>query len=340
MEFASQNGLCAIALMGVNPILFILTGGFMGLRALALATYLLFAPFAFAQEDSPSGTRPSAGYSNSEYMHQAPGGKFELTPGMLFESVRYEFKSNTNEPTIFRLPLFVKAEYGFSDMFSLSAVLAYAVGGTSYTECTTTCPDSKKSSGLMDPIVSANLRFPIGAGALRAGLDFSFSTEDSKTESDGDYNNASGGSTLAPYVGYEITFGRNILGGRLSHELVKSDRTHKDQRGTPSTEKISGGQDTFVNVFYEFNFPRIVSLGAAIEHQKSPTTKSSTNGGPKTSDKNELSITKFKFYVPLEFNERVTLVPALAVGPYRYKNATSLESATYTSVGVYSRFTF
>jgi hypothetical protein len=95
-----------------------------------------------------------------------------------------------------------------------------------------------------------------------------------------------------------------------------------------------------VTAFYEFNFPRIVSIGTALAYTNSPSSKTE-NAGVKTSNNNAADIYALQVYVPLRFTPRVTLVPSVSVGAVDYKAGSStVKSQTLTSMAVYARFTF
>lgn len=303
----------------------------MKLCSVVLAGVLMSAPLAFAQAPSAPASSGDGGNLSSEYLHQAPGGKFEVTPAIKFESLRIEYKNTPTDATVYQIPLTAKAEYGINDMFSLAATVGYGVGGTSFDDCPSnqTCKGTS-ARGLIDPTLSANLRVPVGMGALRAGLNFSFSLEDSKEEADGDDNFATGGSTLTPYVGYEMSVGSNVFGARVAYDAVKGDRTHKDESDTAptSTDKISGGEDLSLAGFYEYHFPRIFTVAGALEFIDSDETKTSTNGGAKTEDNNSSKILRFRIYAPMKFNETVTLIPTVSSGAYKFENDSNVDSST------------
>jgi len=303
------------------------------IRSLLFVAFI-FTSVAYAQDEA----MPASG---SEYLHQAAGRHFELSPGTGVQSTTAKYKnSTTKEAKRTLIPLTATAEYGFTDLFSLGLKVGVGVGATDLScDSTTLCNDTVHS-GMIDPTLSANFRIPVGAAALRFGADLSTSIGKYKIENDGDTNLASGGTKLTPYAGVEFLLADMVFGTRLSYDLYKGDREVEDQTTNPTSNyKYIDKRELNAAFFYEFNFPRIVSIGGALEYINSPTSKTESNG-VKTSDKNAADIYALKAYVPLRFNPRVTLVPSLKVGVVDYKDTTNIKSQALTELNVFARFTF
>lgn len=306
-----------------------------------LFTTLLFVTAAHAEDEGAQAT--SGGPANSvgsEYLHQAVGHTFELTPGVGVQTSKITIKNSPNKQDKTLIPLTVKAEYGFTDMFSLAAQLGVGIGAVDNTCTSPAICDDTVAGGLLDPIISANMRIPVGIAALRFGADLSVSPSKHKIQADGDENLASGGTTFSPYVGAEILIGPSVFGGKISYDLYRGDRSVEDDAPPANTYKITDEKELDVNLFYEFNFPKIVAIGGALEFTDSPTSKTES-GGVKTSNDDAATFTTVKVYVPLRFNTHVTLVPALSGGVVNYKASTStVDEQTLSKFEVIARFTF
>lgn len=293
-----------------------------------LAVFLFSAVSAFAQESEKSTSR-------SEYLHQAAGGVFEVTPTIALKTAKVDYKDpSDNDSDSVEVPLTVKGEYGFSDLFSVGAILGVGAGVTNYDDCSSSCDDRHR--GLYDPVLTANFRIPLGVGAVRFGTDLSFSLGDHKIEADGDSNLASGGTVLTPYAGYEAILGSHGFGGKLRHQAVRTDRNYSVEQSSGGTNKykIKDGEQTYLDLFYEYSFPKIVAIGTALEFTHSAESKS---GSTKNNDK--YNAVDVNVYVPLRFNSKITLVPSLSFGSINNKSDT-IKRNTRSSMGVYARFAF
>ena len=294
---------------------------------------------AFAQDDQPVTSVEAA--TGSEYLHQAPGGAFELSPGLMITTERLKGRGTVRNRTASQLMLMVEGEYGFNDMFSLGANLGVGVGATSIDNCpsNTTCNDTRQS-GMRDAMVTFNGRVPFGLSAFRFGLDLSQSFGEAVIEKDGDSNLASGGTTLTPFVGFETTFGASLIGAKLGYDVYQSDRDYKNESPPATKFKVKDGQRLNAALFYEYTFPKIVSVGAALEYLDRADSKTSGNG---TTSKNKdgASLTMLNVYVPLRFNPRVTLIPEISSGLSKYKTSnSSFKEHVVSQVAVNARFTF
>ncbi len=305
---------------------------------LSLAT-LLFMTSAHAEDIGAQNTPEGPSNTGSQYLHQATGGTFELSPFTGVMSRKQSAKASQNKRESTLLPLGVMGEYGFSDLFSLSGRLAVGIGGTDAICPGTTCDDTVQS-GLFDPIITANFRIPVGIAALRFGADISSSIGKRKLDKDGDSNLATGGTKFAPFFGAEFLLTNMIIGGRVSYDLFKSERETQDDTPPAGSYKESKRQETNAAIFYEYNFPKIVSLGAALNYKDSAATEIKSSGS-KTELYDKSSTIGLEIYVPLRFTPRVTLIPRLASASTNYKSSSAgIKDDSMTELSVLARFAF
>lgn len=304
----------------------------MKLRLLVLLFSLVSSTVAWAQDSADE---------QSELLRQAPGGALELSPSIGVSSTRFEIKNTNIEGNSSSLPVGLEVEYGFNDFFSLGADVGYSMSSMRWENCGAPyiC-ESSKSKGMVDPSLAAKLRLPVGEGAIRLNLNYSFSLEDSKTESDGDSNNASGGSTLTAGLGYEHRIGPNIFGGIISMEVYQSERTHKDEEPpTTGTEKIEGGETMALGAFYQRRLPSNHAFGVAVAYTITDETKSKS-AGVTTDNNNKFEALALHGYMQLRMNDRLTLIPSLMVGTVDMPSRSDAEDVTATNITGTARFTF
>src|SRR5205085_1715707 len=141
-----------------------------------------------------------------------------------------------------------KVEYGINEMFSAGISLGYS----SWTAKSD--PEvfpEYKIKGFVDPILFVNGRLNLADSSLRFGAAFSFSFEDNIRDASGNYNQATGGLALTPFVGYEMTVGEQTFGARLKYRL-QGDTKSKDESGTTKvTSTTKGNNKVTLGLFYE-----------------------------------------------------------------------------------------
>ncbi len=306
-------------------------------RLLLIAS--LFSLSARAEDPGSQNTHAGPSQSvGSEYLHQTTGGHFELTPalGIYASTIRYKNSSDKTQQSF--LPITVKGEYGFSDLFSLSAKLGVGLGVVNNTCPNSTCDDTVLR-GAMDPVLSANFRIPTGIMALRFGADLSTSLGNHKIESNGDTNVASGGTSLTPNFGMDFSLPNMVMGFQLKYDLYRGDRTNERPGRTPSETKDKKANRLGLAAFYEYNFPRIVSIGSALEYLNQAASETESTGVT-TKNKDALDHFNLNVYVPLRFTPRVTLVPAVWLGATQRDSSSTVKDQTDFSMNVLARFTF
>lgn len=269
-----------------------------------LASLLVLSGSAFAQDE---GASASAGGIKAEFIHQAPDGKFEVTPRISLAGGELKYK-NGNKYNLGGVGLDVRGEYGFSEMFSGYVSLGTASVTAERDNCPTgvVCRDTK-SSGMIDPSVGVLGAIPAGPGHVRLGADLSMALEDHEIEDDGDQNMASGGTTLNVFAGYEMNIAQNVFGARLGYDLYQGDRDYNDKDITaPVKYKVSGGEDMNVDLYYEY-WLNMVTIGGYFRYATSKESKAEANGVTVDLD-DEAKATAFGVYVPVHFNDMITLL--------------------------------
>jgi hypothetical protein len=110
-----------------------------------------------------------------------------------------------------------------------------------------------------------NGKVDVGPGSLRFGTDFSTSLGNHSISTDGFSEDENSGSMLlTPFVGYEMAFGSNMLGGlRLKYDLIQTDRKFTNNSlpalaSAYKTYEISGGNNLALYAFYEINFEPVL----------------------------------------------------------------------------------
>ena len=99
-----------------------------------------------------NGNHSQLGGVESEFLHQANAGVFELTPGLVYESTSLNLKGLTITG-VSNSGFLVSGggEYGINSQFSVGGTLQYESLSSSYTPTSTITP---KTSGIKDPKIS------------------------------------------------------------------------------------------------------------------------------------------------------------------------------------------
>lgn len=289
---------------------------------------------------------------DTEYLHQPNAGAFELTPGLggapgntallnqpngiTFRT--YNIKNSDSKFNLFLVPIAVSADYGISSMFSIGANLTYGSGSTSFSNCPSgsTC-NSHSLKGLFDPELYFKGRAAIGPGVLQYGVVAEVGVEKGKTDSSGDGNWATGGTTLSPFVAYQLPVGTGALGARVKYDLYKGDR--KSTSSNPSVDSTtSDGNTLAIDAFYEIPVG-IVTLGGALIYTSYPETKTASGNNASKPDKNAYSIFGVQFYAPVHLSG-VTLLPNVAYQSYSLSSDSGFSSINAVQLGIAARLTF
>ena len=294
----------------------------------------------------------------TEYLHQTDAGVLELTPGfggsagqtawsngapngIAASSATYQ--STTTKTTLGVVPLAVEVEYGINSMFSAGANIVYGAGSTSNNDCPSgaTC-STYKYKGFFNPVVYFKGRNSLGAGALLYGIIGDIAIENRKTNSSGDGNFANGGTTLAPFVAYQMPTGTvGAWGIRLQYDLYRGARKSTSDYSTPGQESVqTGGNQWVLDTFYEANVS-LLTIGGSLYFESHPDTVTSLNGAPATSNNDGRTLLGFQVYTPVHF-KRVTLLPNASYAVFGAYNSalTGVSSLSIAQIGVAARLPF
>lgn len=286
---------------------------------------LLVPGFAFAAADN-----------GSEYVWQAPAGKIEITPSLLYGKLTVAPKGgggdNTTTGTIFG----VRGEYGINEMLSVGIKLAHANLKNEYPAPTA----SDTNSGLGDVMFFVMGRVPAATGHFRFGADLGLALENRKIKNaNADTNATSGGMSLTPFVAYEINMAPSIFGVKFSHELRLGDAKLENNAVSPSqTYKSNGGNDTELSLFFEHDIAP-ARLGVALEIEASARNEWKNDAGTVVSSSSPLTNAGLRFYVPYMISEAATIVPHLKYAQYT-AYPSGVDSATYIEAQLQARFAF
>lgn len=289
-----------------------------------LLLMLMFAPgLAFA-----------AGGNGSEFLWQSPAGKWEVTPFLTYRSQEVQLKGGLGDIKSTGTRFGLIGEYGISEMLSTGL----QVSTVSMKTENPAPAAATKSSGMEDVLLFLKGRIPVGMGSFRFGANLGFSAEKRKVKAGGDSNAASGGMSLAPFVGYEIDMAPMTFGARISHQIFTGDRTETDESVTPATEsKTTDGGDTEFALFYEHDM-NPAKFGVALEITASGKEEWKSNGVT-TTNASGYTLTGLRFYVPYTISEMATIIPTL-----KYAQFTAMpggyDSAHILDIGVGARFSF
>lgn len=300
------------------------------IKCIPLAFLLTFVGVASAED---------TGMTNSEFLHQPEAQELEVIPGVKLNVTAFSLRNTDTKVTGVGSPLTVDLDYGFSSMFSAGLVLGY--GSTAYVRTCTfpkTCNDTT-SKGLLDPKLNFKLRFPVGPGTLRVGADVGVAVEHSKIKSSGDSNQASGGTTVTPFVAYELPLSVGLLGLAMQYDVYKSDQKTDDDSFAPGTTySVTGGQSFGTSAYYEANF-RKLTFGGALNYANAGISKASVNGKNLDVD-SVINAFGVSFYLPVHFTPTIALLPIASYSVLNYSSMSSVSSAGVFNVGVAGRFSF
>lgn len=204
----------------------------------------------------------NTGGMQSEFFFQTEAGKSDLTPKIGYRMLTEKTKApGAEEEKTNGMLLGVAYEYGINEMFAVEFALDYE-------NLEKDSNPKTKESGLADPTLALKGTSAMSWGRLRYGGLLGMSLEKAKVETNGDVNTASGGWSLAPYIGADMDAGGGILGGRAMY-VYRMDRT-VDSGGTDV--KYKGGDTLGLSVFYEHFFADML-LGGAVNYRSIAETK-------------------------------------------------------------------
>jgi hypothetical protein len=208
--------------------------------------------------------------SGNEFFYQTGAGASSVTG-----SLGYQFGSTTAKGASTDTkesglnPIGVEYEYGINEMFS--------VGGNLQYQSTTIDSGGKTKptrSGLRDPNIFAKGVSAMGFGNLRYGLNLDLGFQKLTIDSSGNYNAASGGFAITPYVGIDSALGGGTVGGKLSY-TNQQDRT-VSQSGSADF-KVKGGDTVTLTAFYEMMFSDMLA-GADLSYASVAKTTQNSSG--------------------------------------------------------------
>lgn len=294
------------------------------IRKLLAILPLAISSAAFAASTASEG---------SEYMHQAPAGKFEVTPAVDYHDYTVKFSGGT-KGDISGLAYGVKGEYGINDMFS--AGIAISASNDKFK------PDSGASttaSGLNNIDIYGLGKYDLGMGLLRYGLDFSISTSKSKEDATtGVATNTDLGMTmLTPFVGWEMGMGPGIFGLKFSYAFQLTDRSYDNTAGS----KEKGINAESLSAFYEWQADTTWSLGLSLAWNS--VNGSKIDGVSKATGHAGLFV---DVYAPITLAQDILLIPNVGWGddgslaPFATSGGASINTVQKWNVGVAARFTF
>lgn len=237
----------------------------------------------------------------SEFFHQAPAGISEVTPHIGYRSFTFKAKGGTSDTTLSGLNrIGASYEYGLNEMLSLGADLSYSTLETDGT------PKSK-FNGLEDPTLFVKGTSAMDFGRLRYGANLGLGFQKSKNATASqDGNVATGGFSLAPYVGLDADVGPGVLGGRLSYTF-RFERT-TEVAGSGDT-KSTGGNELGLSAFYEYMLSDML-LGGALNYRMVTDTEDES-GGVKTKNNDDYAPFGLSLYTRIPVTEAAVVIPRL-----------------------------
>jgi hypothetical protein len=306
----------------------------MKIKSLAILCSLMISGGAFA--DGPG----------SIAMHQAGAGKYEVMPSAGYLS--YDEKlSTTGAPlTGYKgtgTAEGLKAEYGINEMTSVGLKLG------NYNLNTTVAPSGiiadLKDGGMTDPVLFVNDKMDMGGGTLRFGAQLGVGLGKHTYSSTFDENAAKGGTSLAPYVGYEMNLGPGMFGAKLSYSMFVNDRSisyDKSAFYAAYSSTASGGQSTSLDVFYEYPVAPTFVLGADLNWNGVQTTKETVNGVSKDDENGTAGVGGAiygAYFIPTG-NTMIALVPSISQMNMAAGTTKSVKTATSFYAGLAANFIF
>jgi len=304
-------------------------------RALGAAVALFTALVALAPDRASaerrtgrrvaSGRRPSSVESQpvvprfSQYLRQAPTGRLELTPSLALYHSSLSRPTGSRE-TRFGHPLGAGIEYGFTPLFSLAFHLVWDSSSASKCAAGGACV-SATSSGFYDPSVDLKFHSRLPVGVIAYGATVSYAVEKYRVQSSGDDNNATGGSAIAAFVGYESPLGDGVGGVKITGDLYRGDR-QAESAGTPYT--VSGGSTLSLAAFYEMPVAGTLYGGALSFLAVSKRGGYRADTGQTVDYDDAYTQGVLKGYALFSLSPVMALLPAVALAYDQFNNGSSL----------------
>lgn len=291
----------------------------------------------------------SAAYAadtGSEYMHQTAASKWEVTPQIEYHD--WTVKSYNAAPSkveISGMSYSVKGEYGINDMFSVGAKLGMNSDSWKYTYDTGTAPGNSSTSGLNNIDIFGLGKTDLAGGTFRYGLDFAVSTAKHKfdtTSNTYSIANDTGGTSLTPFIGWEMAMGPGTLGAKFSYSFLLTDRKYdvSPAAGT-NIDSDKGVNSESLAVFYEWMMNNW-SLGVSVAWNGVSGSKATTvNGATGDVDSGHAGIL-VDVYAPITLADNITLLPQIGFGDpgTAVQNIGGVKTDSGWDLGVGCRFAF
>ncbi|MES2856119.1 MAG: hypothetical protein V4692_09660 [Bdellovibrionota bacterium] len=232
----------------------------------------LLAMMVIAMAFGTANAQESSGATGSEYFHQAGAGASEVEAGLNYHlgSVsKAKTAAATDVKTSGLQSLYGQYQYGINEMFAVGGRIGYQATETDTTPKT-------KTSGLQDVAVFMEGTNAMGAGNLKFGADLGIGLAKKKVGTDTDAG--TGGLSLAPYVGWDMSAGPGMLGAKLQYTWRGERKS--ETAGTETATK--DGNTVGLSAFYE-HMMADVTLGAALNFDMTADQVSTTSGVSTTS---------------------------------------------------------
>ncbi len=218
-------------------------------------------------------------------------GRHGISADLETASGESKLKTSTNGDKLSGILTGAGYSYGLSEDFTLGANIFY----TNITSTTDNTDSKFEVSGLRDLDLFFHGSTEMGGNFLY-GTDFYISLGDAtKDYSDAKttkWNAFSGGHTLMPYFGYEMTFGRPKIGVIAATGINLNDKNTKIDPGNVSISS-TGGEKNTLSAFLELSF----DFGTfGFEFKNTGTNSAKGKGSGYTLTINESSESDFIFY--------------------------------------------
>ncbi len=304
-------------------------------RLLLLFISMAFPILASAQEPPVTG---------SEMQHQTDASVLEITPGARISISNAKYKPNAalSKANATTFSASMQAEFGLNQIFSAGVDLLY--GWQWFDYAPSSAISNHHTVGWFDPSIFAKGKLDnVGPGSLRFQLSVAQALKDSTGA-----NNYSGGTAVAPAIGYELYFGAHVVGARFKYKAQTDARNY-----SPSEDfkyKIKGGNEFSSILFYEFTSERILGLSLEIRSKASSKITADSpgaydvnlvNGYGRTRDySNASSSYKLEAYAPVDINPSLRVIPSLAYEALGAYTSTTLASVDGWQIQILARWAF
>ena len=276
----------------------------------------------------------------SEFLHQAKAGEFEITPAVNYHStsVGVAFPPTTlTNMKISGIAFSLTPEYGINHYLSVGASFKYTNDTLAMTPAT--IQPNTSISGLSDPSVFINAQFEAGPGVIRTGASASFSLGNHTFNTSSNQNAASGGIGILPMVGYELPLLSGIFGAQFQYDYLATRTTDDSSSGTLLTSTSTGGSSWNTSLFYEKDFHPML-IGVAIQYLNSASSQT-TKKTVITQNLDQGSAFGANLYGSYRLSEKLILLPSFIYMKPNFlpgTNAVNITGVSFWSVGLGVRY--